>query len=50
MLLIFKGWEIKVSISDMWTLIKLKDVIEKLGLLGRKYNALIEGFGALIKK
>lgn len=49
MLLIFKGWEVVVSLNTHWTLAKLQDMIEKIGLLGRKYNASIEGYGALIK-
>ena len=46
LLLIFKGYELKVSINQMWTLYKLRDQIELLGLLSRKYNLSIEGYGA----
>lgn len=46
MLFIFKGYELKASLSQMWTLYKLRDHFELLGLLSRKYNLSIEGYGA----
>lgn len=45
-LLFFKGYEVKASINDYWNLKKLNEIIELLGLFSRKYNALIEGYGA----
>lgn len=48
-LLLFKGYEIKVSSKREWTLDELNYEIERLGWLGRKYNCLIEGYGTLLK-
>ncbi len=48
-MIIFKGYEIRLSKRQPWTLQKLKEELERLGLIGRKYYCLIEGYGALVK-
>jgi len=46
LLLIFKGYEVKLTLNEHWTLAKLNEVIELIGLYARKHNVLIEGYGA----
>ena len=48
-MLILKGWEIRVTFKDYWTLNKVESKIIEMGVLSNKYNVLIEGFGAFTK-
>jgi len=47
-MLFFKGYEIRVSKKQYWTLKTVEYEIERLGLISRKYNLLIEGYGSAI--
>jgi len=45
-----KGYEVTASINDYWSLKKFNEMIELLGLFSRKYNILIEGYGAFTRR
>lgn len=45
MLFFWKGYELRATLNDFWTLKKLNERIELLGLFSRKYNLIIEGYG-----
>lgn len=47
-MLFLKGYEIRISKRQKWTIIKLIEEIERLGLIGRKYDCLLEGYGAKV--
>ena len=45
-MLILKGWEIRATFNDYWTLDKLESRIIEMGILSNKHNVLLEGYGA----